>query len=223
MDCTLSSPRAERTARHGTSACAPARATLAALLATALGIAQAASSAASACPPASTLSGNLAVNPEFEQTAAGVVAGSLVCWQAGQPLPATSAAGGWQMHSDNAGTRVCSRLVNGGAPGSKGARMLAFQAGAAEGGVYQSHALDPARAYMFSVWVQARRGQVVIQSRNMIGGPVAWTTKVGEWEQLRVCTNSLANTDALVIYNQAPGGGIFLVDRVELREIPVRE
>jgi hypothetical protein len=223
MNCALSSSRAAATARRVTTTGAGARLALVALSATMLGVAQAASPAASACPPVSFLSGNLAVNPEFELPAAGAAAGSLVCWQAGLSLPAASAADGWLMHTDNAGTRVCSRLVNGGAPGAKGARMLAFQAGAAEGGVYQSHALDPARAYMFSVWVQARRGQVVIQSRNMSGGPVAWTTKVGEWEQLRVCTNSLANTDALVIYNQAPSGGTFLVDRVELREIAVRE
>lgn len=196
---------------------------LAAACGSLLGAAHAASPAASACPPNAFLSGNLAVNPAFEQPAPGIAAGELACWQGGQALPARSAAAGWLMHTDNAGTRVCSRLVSGSAPGPGGARMLAFQAGAAEGGVYQSHALDPAKAYMFSVWVQVRSGQVAIQSRNMIGGPVAWTTKVGEWEQLRVCTNSLANTDALVIYNQAPGGGTFLVDRVELREIAVRE
>lgn len=38
-----------------------------------------------------------------------------------------------------------------------------------------------------------------------------------------MCTNSLANTDNLVIFNQDPNGGVFYMDRVELREIPTLE
>lgn len=183
----------------------------------------AASPAASACPDMAFITGNLATNPGFETAATGVPAGAMRCWQNGDPAPAQSAAAGWYMHSDNAGSRVCSRLVDSTVPGPGGRRMLAFQAGGNEGGVYQLQALDPTKAYMFSVWVLVRRGQVAIASRGMVGGPVAWTSKQGEWEQLRVCTNSMANTDMLSIYNQAPGGGTFLVDRVELREIPIRE
>lgn len=197
-------------------------------LATALSVtfatsAQAASPAASACPDYLFLSGNLALNPSFEVPAPGVPLGATKCWQNGNPSPVDSAAANWQMHSSNAGATVCSTLVNGSAPGPGGSRLLAFQAGGNEGGVYQSHALDPKKAYMFSVWVMVRSGQVAIQSRAMTGGPVSWTSKIGEWEQLRVCTNSLANTDMLVIYNQAPNGGTFFVDRAELREIPIRE
>lgn len=185
--------------------------------------AQAASPAASSCPDYFFLSGNLAQNPSFELPAAGVPIGTTKCWQNGDPSPVTSAAAQWQMHSGNAGATVCSSLVPMSAPGPGGSYALAFRAGGNEGGIYQSHNLDPKKAYMFSVWVLVRSGHVAIQSRAMTGGPVAWTSKVGEWEQLRVCTNSLANTDMLVIYNQAPQGGIFYVDRVELREIPIRE
>lgn len=187
------------------------------------GSAAGSSPAASACPDQAISPVNLAVNPSFEVAAPNVPVGQTICWQSGDPVPARSAAAGWQMHTDNAGTKVCSRLVQGSAPGPGGNRVLAFQAGGNEGGLYQAQALNPTKAYMFSVWVQVRRGQVVIQSRGNIGGPVAWTSKTGEWEQLRVCTNSLANTDALVIFNQTPDGGTFLVDRAELREIPVRE
>ena len=178
---------------------------------------QAQSPAASACPDQAISPDNLAANPSFELPAVGVPLGEFACWQSGDAVPAQSAAAGWQMHTDNAGARVCSRLMPGGAPGPSGRRMLAFQATSTEGGLYQAQALDPSKAYMFSVWVLVRSGQVVIQSRGFIGGPVAWTSKTGEWEQLRVCTNSLANTDALVVFNQAAGGGTFLVDRVELR------
>lgn len=195
--------------------------------ATALGITSsavlAASPSASACPGPGFFSGNLAVNPNFELPAPGASPAAAVCWRAGMPVPAQSAAAGWLMHTSNEGARVCSRLMSGSAPGPGGARVLAFQAGGNEGGIYQAQPMDPAKAYMFSVWVLVRSGQVAIQSRGMIGGPVAWSSKIGEWEQLRVCTNSMANTDMLAIYNQAPAGGSFLVDRVELREIPIRE
>lgn len=202
--------------------------TRAAALATALSVAlatsaQAASPAASACPDYFFLSGNLAANPDFEVPASGVPIGTAKCWQAGDPFPVTSAAAKWLMHSSNAQAPVCSTLVAGSAPGPGGSHLLAFRAGGNEGGIYQSHTLDPKKAYMFSVWVLVRSGQVAIQSRAMTGGPVAWTSKIGEWEQLRVCTNSLSNTDMLVVFNQAPNGGLFYVDRAELREIPIRE
>lgn len=197
-------------------------------LATALSVAfatsvQAASPAASSCPDYFFLSGNLALNPNFETPAPGVPIGSAKCWQNGDPSPVSSAAANWQMHSSNAGAPVCSTLVSGSAPGPGGSYLLAFRAGSNEGGIYQSQVLDPKKAYMFSVWVMVRSGQVAIQSRGMTGGPVAWTSKIGEWEQLRVCTNSLANTDMLVVFNQAANGGLFYVDRAELREIPIRE
>ncbi|HEY0820177.1 MAG TPA: hypothetical protein VGD46_15430, partial [Rhizobacter sp.] len=63
--------------------------------------AQAASPAASACPDYFFLSGNLALNPNFEVPAAGVPIGSAKCWQNGDPSPVTSAAANWQMHSSN--------------------------------------------------------------------------------------------------------------------------
>lgn len=185
--------------------------------------AHAASPAASACPDYFFLSGNLALNDSFETPKSGTIAGDDVCWQAGDaPLP-TSAAAEWLMHTSNNSAPVCSRLRRTNVPGPGGAFMLEFKAGSSEGGVYQNQALDPARAYMFSVWVKVRSGQVAIQSRASTGGPVAWTSKTGEWEQLRVCTNSLIDTNQLVIYNQAATGGTFYVDRVELREIPIRE
>lgn len=195
----------------------------AAVWASCVAAAHAASPAASACPDQAFLSDNLAVNPSFEMPATAVAPGSSICWEGGSAASTQSAAAGWQMHTDNAGARVCSRLVAGSAPGPGGRRMLAFRAGGQEGGIYQSQGLDPRKAYMFSIWVLARSGQVAIATRGMIGGPVAWTTKTGEWEQLRVCTNSLTNTDLLSVYNQTAGGGTFLVDRVELREIPIRE
>lgn len=200
-------------------------ATMAAGLVLAIPAARAASPAAAACPPQSFLSDNLAENPNFEVADPTVPLGSETCWNDGDPLPPPSAADGWFMHSNNDGATVCSRLVKYLAPGlaqkKRGSRAIKFTAGGNEGGIYQDHALDPEKAYMFSVWVLVREGQVAIQSNALSGGPVAWTTKTNEWEQLRVCTNDLFNTNSLVIYNQAADGGVFFVDRVELREIPV--
>ena len=48
----------------------------------------------------------------------------------------------------------------------------------------------------------------------------AWSTKQGEWEQLRVCTDGTVSVDSIVIYNQAPGGGTFDIDRVEVLRTP---
>jgi hypothetical protein len=192
----------------------------AALLAGTAGGALAQSPAASSCPPIGFLSGQLAQNASFETVGPD---GPVTCWVNGDPGPPPSAADGWFMHSSNAGATVCSKLVPTNVPGPGGQNMLLFKAGGNEGGVYQNHNLPPNKAYMFSVWVYVRRGQLAIQSNGGVGGPVAWSTKVGQWEQLRVCTNSQFGTNSLVAYNQDPNGGEFLLDRVELREIPILE
>ena len=183
------------------------------------------SSAASSCPGFSISPTNVAINPGFELAAANVPMGETTCWQNGDPLPLNSAAAGWLMHTSNAGARVCSRLINSTTPGPNGRRMLAFRAGGNEGGIYQDvrGIVDPARAYMFSAWIFVRSGKVGMSGTNGTHGPSAFTTKIGEWEQLRVCTNSRAVTDILAIYNQDADGGTFFVDRIELREIPIGE
>lgn len=198
---------------------------LAAASALACSAALAQSPAASQCPGFSISATNLARNPGFESAAPGVPAGVATCWQIGDALPANSAAAGWLMHTSNDGARVCSRLVDSSTPGPNGRRMLAFRAGSNEGGIYQDvrGLVDPARAYMFSAWVFVRSGKVGMSGTGSVAGPSAFSTKLGEWEQLRVCTNSRAVTDILSIYNQDPAGGSFFVDRIELREIPIVE
>ena len=197
----------------------------AAALALATSAATAQSSAASQCPGSSISETNLAVNPGFELPLRPRQAGQAACWQNGDPLPANSAAAGWQMHTSNDGAKVCSLLIDSTTPGPSGRRMLAFRADGNEGGIYQDvrGIVDPARAYMFSAWVFVRSGKVGMSGTNDVAGPASFTTKIGEWEQLRVCTNSRAVTDILSIYNQDPAGGRFFVDRVELREIPIVE
>ena len=97
--------------------------------------------------------------------------------------------------------------------------MLHITSGSNEGGVFQRLLNAPVKM-MFSVWVKVRRGHVAIQAQGGNTGPVSWSTKTGEWEQLRICTDGTVPVDMLVIYNQDPAGGDFWVDRAEARAIP---
>jgi hypothetical protein len=166
------------------------------------------------------LGGALGSNTNFEAPSPGIPAGTLTCWVPGLPTPPPSAAANWTMHTSNDADRVCSQLVPSTTPGPHGTYMLRFVAGGNEGGVFQSLTVPPSGQYMFSVWVFVLSGQVAVQSSAGVGGPVAWTTKINQWEQLRVCNNSLFPADTMVVYNQEPNGGSFYIDRVELREIP---
>jgi hypothetical protein len=180
-------------------------------------IASADTGAAIHCPPYSFLNNvNYATNPSFEAVGPD---GALTSWQLGDPTPAPSAAAGWFMHSSNSGARVISELVTTHAPGPNGARMLRFLAGGNEGGIYQILSSPPAKV-MFSAWVFVRSGRAELQVDALSQGPVAWTTKTGEWEQLRVCTDGSVQANWFLIYNQEPRGGEFYVDRVEIRALP---
>jgi len=187
-------------------------------------MARAASPANVACPDYFFLSDNTAQNAEFETPTPGTTTGQAVCWSAGHPTPVASAADQWWMHSSNSGARVCSKLVPSTAPGhAPGSHMLLFQAAGNEGGVYQATGAVPGQAYMFSAWVYVVKGQVALQPNGGNAGPVSWSSKTGEWEQLRACTNSTGAADSLVIYNEDPAGGTFWVDRVEFRQLPLRD
>src|SRR5262245_11916921 len=165
----------------------------------------------SQCPTQFFLTGNLAGNSNFEAPAPGIPVGQTTCWIPG--LPAQSAAAGWTMHSSNAQDRVCSQLLPSTAPEPNGTLMLKFIAGGNEGGVFQNFTGNINSTYMFSVWVYVLSGQVAVASSCCVGGPVAWSTKIGQWEELRVCNNLLWPADSLVVYNEDPNGGSFYVDR----------
>jgi len=184
------------------------------------GTALADSPAMSSCPTQFFLTGNLAPNSNFETPAPGIPVGQTTCWAQGLPTPPPSAANGWTMHTSNDQDRVCSQLLPTTAPEPNGNLMLKFIAGGNEGGIFWNFTGNVNSTYMFSAWVYVLSGQVAVQSSGGVGGPNAWSTKIGQWEQLRVCNNLLHTADALVIYNQDPNGGAFYVDRVEFREIP---
>lgn len=117
------------------------------------------------------------------------------------------------------GDRVASQLRQTTVPGPGGSRMLRFIAGGNEGGIVQQLPSAPPKL-MFSAWVFVRRGRVAMQANSGTQGPVAWSTKHNQWEQLRVCTDGTVPTGFFAIYNQDAAGGEFFVDRVEIRPTP---
>jgi hypothetical protein len=177
-------------------------------------VSNAAPAAATVCPPIGFVNNiNLATNPSFE------TCGAPRKWKIGDPVPAPSAASGWYMHSDNNGAPVMSECVTTHAPGPNGAKMLHYVAGGGEGGIYQIVASAPAKL-MMSAWVFVRRGHVAMQAQGGNTGPTTWSTKLGEWEELRLCSDGTVPTGMWVIYNEDPAGGEFYVDRVEVRQTP---
>jgi hypothetical protein len=164
---------------------------------------------------------NLALNPSFEQRGSN---GPYTVYQKPWPASAPSAAANWEVHSSNAQARVttlqeATTVPAGTDPAGKPEgqkQMLHIIAEGNEGGVYQLLNRPPSHL-MFSVWVYVKRGQVVIQSNGGTTGPAAWSTKHGQWEELRVCTDGSVPVNSLVIYNQDPKGGDFCIDRVEAR------
>jgi hypothetical protein len=172
-------------------------------------------SAATSCPPYGFINHpnnnvNLARNPSFERC---------IGPQSAYGSFTPSAAADWVMHSNNYNAKVSSECVVTHAPGPNGARMLHFVAGGGEGGVIQFMSSPPPKV-MFSAWVFVTKGFVQIQPHGGGGGPVAHSSKLGEWEQLRVCSDGSVPTDAYIILNQDPAGGEFYVDRVEVKALP---
>jgi hypothetical protein len=173
--------------------------------------------AATSCPPYSFVNNtNLAKNPSFEVPGPN---GPSTTWQMGGPDMPPSAANNWFMHSSNQRATVSSNLVPTNVPGTGGSKMIHFIAGGNEGGIYQRLESSPAKL-MFSAWVFVRRGHVVLQPNGGNQGPSSWSTKLGEWEQLRVCNDGTLPTGYFAIWNEDPAGGEFFIDRIEIRETP---
>jgi hypothetical protein len=180
---------------------------------------------ATVCPPPGFASNqNFAGNPDFEAPGpCGPVA--WIANDAGNCMlggVAWSAAQGWRLHGDNFGRLVHSSWEASTLPIGGLGRMLHIRAKGPESGIFQPFSLPPgAHSMMFSVWVKVVSGQVAIGTNSMVNvGPYAWSTKVGEWEQLRVCTNG-SPVDMLFVYNEnwATSEGEFYVDRVEVKVI----
>jgi hypothetical protein len=170
--------------------------------------------AADVCAPFGFLNDtNHALNPSFETADRGGTN--------------HSAAAHWFVHTDNFGSPVTTQLTvttvpHGTDPG-EGTRMIHIAAGGSEGGVYQLLPAELAHSkLMVSAWVNVKKGHVAMQLGSFVGGPAGWSTKHGQWEELRLCSNGNPDApaqDAVAIYNEDPNGGLFDIDRVEVREM----
>jgi hypothetical protein len=172
------------------------------------------------CPPYTPPSGpNLLANPDFDFVGP---CGTSTWWMNGSgsclsDLTA-SAAKGWTIHSSNSGAMLRTYMVPSTLPLGGGARMLHILAGGNEGGVWQMLPLGLSKV-MATAWVYVRKGHVVMQTNGGTTGPNAWSTKLNEWEQLRICTNGMVPIDMFLVYNEDPNGGDFYVDRVEVKVV----
>jgi hypothetical protein len=148
------------------------------------------------CPPISFPDiTNLAKNPSFE------VAGKYGPFKVYLGFGGEeSAAANWLVHSSNEHAVVTTELLPTTVP------------------------IPPGYA-MCSVWVFVKSGHVQMGVNSTNLGPVAWSEKHNEWEELRVCTGydcvgkQKTPVDSVYIYNEDQKGGEFYVDRVELRRI----
>lgn len=173
--------------------------------------------AALTCPAYTPPAGpNLALNPDFETVGP---CGSTTHWVMGNGNCGTnSAALNWTIHSSNTQTAVSTYWVNTALPIGGQTKMLRIIAAGNESGVFQLLPVGPT-AVMVSVWVYVRRGHVALQATAGNTGPTSWNIKKNQWEELRVCTDGTVPVDTVVIYNEDPAGGDFLVDRVEATAI----
>lgn len=189
------------------------------------------------CPPRDWIGQNLAFNPSFEKGA------PLGQWK-NCPAPTCtveqdSAAAGWIVHTHQLpgstpahplGSGIRTRLVLTNVPPgtepSQGQRMLQVVADTGETGVYQrfGHAqlssLKAPKKLMISAWVFVKRGQVYVSANAGPDGPGAYSYRLqlNQWVQLRGCTDSARPDTYVLIWNQAPNGAEFFIDRVEVRE-----
>jgi hypothetical protein len=169
--------------------------------------------AANVCPTPGVSTVNLSPNPSFE------VIGGL---GATTSFPATTqaAAANWTIHSKNPRAPVQTRVVTTDASGPVGLRMIEISGGLDEQGIVQSIAGAANQRRMVSAWVKVMRGRVALSANSAPTGPSAWSSKIGEWEQLRICPDGTVPSNFISIYNQAPTGGLFYIERVEVRAMP---
>jgi hypothetical protein len=142
-------------------------------------------------------------------------------WTEANPGNGLSANTHWSIHSNNPPSKpVMTECITSTAPGANGRTMLHVEAGANESGVFQDLRPTVPLKVMFSAWVFVNKGRVWIQAHGGgTGIPAAASTKQGQWEQLRVCTDGTLAPDIFYIVNQDAAGGDFYVDNVEILEI----
>lgn len=144
-------------------------------------------------------------------------------WTLANPGNGLSANTNWTIHSNNSPDTkpVTTECIPSTAPGPNWQKMLHVEAGAQESGVFQDLRPSVPLKVMFSAWVFVNKGPVWIAAHGTTNpaNPAAASTKIGQWDQPRVCTDGTIAPDIFSIYNQDGTGGDFYVEKVESRQI----
>ena len=157
------------------------------------------------------LATNMLKNPSFNTVGPG---GTSTTWTGPLPFPfPSSAAADWGAHNSNFGAVISTRMIP--STGPKGPRMLYIRTGGNEGGVIQSFSsAHVGSAKIIGVaWVFVKHGNAQI-GIHADGAPSAYamSTKVGEWELLKVCSDGNSSNSMFFVINQDAKGGDFLID-----------
>jgi hypothetical protein len=137
------------------------------------------------------------------------------------PIPPggiASAAQDWKGHNSNAGSLINTNLL--GSTGPDGGRMLLVRTLGNEGGVFQQ--FDPAgvKKVMVTAWVFVIKGQVQLGlGKDGFTSQAVMSTKVNQWEKLTIVSDGATLNNWVWVYNQAPSGGDFYIDFVEVKSI----
>jgi hypothetical protein len=128
------------------------------------------------------------------------------------PFP-SSAAQDWLMHNSNSGATITTRMIP--STGPQGPRMLQVRTGGTEGGVIQNFSSKHKGAgkIVGAVWVFVNKGKVQL-GIHADGSPTAsvMSTKIGQWELLKVCSDGNSSNSMFFVLNQDPDGGDFFID-----------
>jgi hypothetical protein len=128
------------------------------------------------------------------------------------PLP-PSAAQEWLMHNNNFGATITTRMIP--STGPQGPRMLHIRTGGTEGGVMQNFTSKHKGTgkIVGAVWVFVNKGKVQL-GIHADGSPTAsvMSTKIGQWELLKVCSDGNSANSIFFVLNQDPDGGDFFID-----------
>jgi hypothetical protein len=137
------------------------------------------------------------------------------------PMPAggtPSGAQDWRAHNSNAGAVINTNLM--GSTGPDGGRMLQVRTLGNEGGVFQKFNPAGEKKVLVTAWVYVMKGQVQLGlGKDGFTSQAVMSTKINQWEKLSIVSDGNTENNWVWVYNQAPAGGDFYIDFVEVRTI----
>jgi hypothetical protein len=150
-------------------------------------------------------------NPNFNSgSTTAVTAGS---------NPGLSAASGWRVWSDVAGTTFTSQLLESNAPGGSG-NMLYVSTSNYSSGIYQMFPMiDAPNGVIASVWINVISGYV---GMAIVGASTnyTWASTGTGWQQLTFTGTGPVNE--IAIYNWSSGGASFYLENASVVDPPAR-